>query len=850
MPPKKKKAAINPIVVGTVSTRSTRRQSIVNIEIPKSNRTLIKNTFRSPTSGTPREYSAAENLSEKIKQTYNKMFNRILEPPSGTSLNQLAISKVSSSKFPESKRDSDSKGKSNVKSNEALLQILEDWTDDESQDDKKDSLDTETTDESEYVQQVINNSGNEGTMSDLVSMIQNQSVQEEIVSENETQLSPKQYEVPVEMHEYVQKEVELKIDTDEISKTGNSEESETEVIQEYIIEESEPVPIEEHVEEIVAFEEENIVECVTEEVVTDSDQYVLMDTAEDNTAEVFEINQQKTVSSEAINKGEIVNTVLPNQEKSVDENKEITTENFITEETSQSVSTTDSNDAEVRSFFAKEIENNKTVKEEDIPILGSAVEEQTNSGRENADSVGSIFEENAETETLVETGINNTLVSEEPAEESAKKSTSIEGNNKCELEKNSKEPEKMFLEENIKYENIVSNNEVVEPMDTTEDTTEDTIESKVAQMHLVDEFVKEEDTSDELSEIFNKSTVDLNYSLKEDIEEVIGVKACRKYSKELIKMEDEDELTAKIENKLLEDLEPSNEKPKTRRTRTVDPKSTQKDEEQSEAKVSKPAKLKEKRPVKAKENKSKESTSAKEPKNKKRLPSAQSVKKPKEKNEKKDIGKGDKKDTLKKTTKNDNDQLKKLSKSDNTDSEDTEVRRSSRIKSISVLKKKTTGHGLVRSKSEPVLNESDVSDSNSTHTESEKSTPSASPKVQLKDKKSRWTRSSDNLCDSQSIADSVMKGVTQLSEMMEVDEKPKLPVRDPIVTARLKQFIHLKENSYKTDRMICKEAKKMVCDCFLTMEEIEANEYGCGEDCLNRLLLIEWYDIFLNNITV
>lgn len=36
----------------------------------------------------------------------------------------------------------------------------------------------------------------------------------------------------------------------------------------------------------------------------------------------------------------------------------------------------------------------------------------------------------------------------------------------------------------------------------------------------------------------------------------------------------------------------------------------------------------------------------------------------------------------------------------------------------------------------------------------------------------------------------------------------------------------------------------MVCDCFLTEEEIERGELGCGEDCLNRLLMIEWYTIY------
>lgn len=38
----------------------------------------------------------------------------------------------------------------------------------------------------------------------------------------------------------------------------------------------------------------------------------------------------------------------------------------------------------------------------------------------------------------------------------------------------------------------------------------------------------------------------------------------------------------------------------------------------------------------------------------------------------------------------------------------------------------------------------------------------------------------------------------------------------------------------------------MVCDCFLTEEEIERGELGCGEDCLNRLLMIEWYILYIH----
>ena len=37
-----------------------------------------------------------------------------------------------------------------------------------------------------------------------------------------------------------------------------------------------------------------------------------------------------------------------------------------------------------------------------------------------------------------------------------------------------------------------------------------------------------------------------------------------------------------------------------------------------------------------------------------------------------------------------------------------------------------------------------------------------------------------------------------------------------------------------------KETRRMVCDCSLTPEEVERGERGCGADCLNRLLMIEW----------
>lgn len=69
---------------------------------------------------------------------------------------------------------------------------------------------------------------------------------------------------------------------------------------------------------------------------------------------------------------------------------------------------------------------------------------------------------------------------------------------------------------------------------------------------------------------------------------------------------------------------------------------------------------------------------------------------------------------------------------------------------------------------------------------------------------------------------------------------PMVPeVEDREMEERLSQFEYLPENLYLTERYTNKETKRMVCDCFLTEEEIERGELGCGEDCLNRLLMIE-----------
>ena len=41
-----------------------------------------------------------------------------------------------------------------------------------------------------------------------------------------------------------------------------------------------------------------------------------------------------------------------------------------------------------------------------------------------------------------------------------------------------------------------------------------------------------------------------------------------------------------------------------------------------------------------------------------------------------------------------------------------------------------------------------------------------------------------------------------------------------------------------------REVRRMVCDCTTSKEDREMGYLGCDEDCLNRMLFIEWWVLF------
>lgn len=131
-------------------------------------------------------------------------------------------------------------------------------------------------------------------------------------------------------------------------------------------------------------------------------------------------------------------------------------------------------------------------------------------------------------------------------------------------------------------------------------------------------------------------------------------------------------------------------------------------------------------------------------------------------------------------------------------------RRSGRIKTINKIKQRSQGLGLVKDqKRTKNLAEEDLSsDANMDNSNADKDTP---PETTVPREKTQ-----------------------EELDRLRIDREN-----------GYKLFAQIVDNEYRSERTISKEAKKMSCDCFLTPSEIERGELGCGEDCLNRMLLIE-----------
>lgn len=212
------------------------------------------------------------------------------------------------------------------------------------------------------------------------------------------------------------------------------------------------------------------------------------------------------------------------------------------------------------------------------------------------------------------------------------------------------------------------------------------------------------------------------------------------------------------------------------------------------------------------------------------------------------------------------------------------VRRSTRIRAPPAVKKQTTPKSS-SSDSADATKENPSSSTNASSTRSSSNNSMAAEVSMPVKVKSRWRRSSELEMGGMSTSDQDVG--TTVPSPSQPPEPPPLPApvrtlsekelkakheeEQKELSERLKGYEILRENLYLTERYsifenfaskyscrICyldvmmlmllfyyyriksKEAKRMVCDCSLSKEEISRSEMGCGEDCLNRLLMIEW----------
>lgn len=138
--------------------------------------------------------------------------------------------------------------------------------------------------------------------------------------------------------------------------------------------------------------------------------------------------------------------------------------------------------------------------------------------------------------------------------------------------------------------------------------------------------------------------------------------------------------------------------------------------------------------------------------------------------------------------------------------EETNIRRSGRIKSITETKQRSSrGYGLVR-------------DREDSYAQSE-------------------CGSMDFSDFDNSVSSSGVAPIPLLQERLKTEAELEKEARD--VVEGLNLFTQIVENEFRSERSICRQAKGMQCDCFLTGAELVRGELGCGEDCLNRMLMIE-----------
>ncbi|CAH0557782.1 unnamed protein product [Brassicogethes aeneus] len=759
MPPKRKPA----IVVGTVSTRSTARQSVVNIEIPRSR-------------------------SKRGRKPRNRIEFEV----------EVDVEEVQS--VPEA--------------SQVVKEILDEWSEKENDTEASESEDLSLNESK------LDLSLDEGSQSSSVPEI---TVEVITVDENEFIIQEDATEEPPEVF--------VECSTDDVVSNNGSEYSDAkdtvDPIEEGKDENTNSMPKSESCEAISEEKQEieettssqnseeapEIEEMVVDEEIQDQPETEEMLVQEEN---IEEENSQQQVEEMVV---QVENVEEENSGQQADEmvyeekRKDLVDEELV-EESMKNISLNE----EVSSSNIQEVEETE-INEDPVNQENEELSEESNKNedifddskeQEEINIVQSILEQNEEDEEIDDTKSENIEITPESKNQGSEE---IKDSVELELENTVFYEDTPKIKESNKEETEKEEEKEEDPGEISDDI--DKIRELVNQDLTMEKETVEEDKNEDTNEENENKEMEIKEMLEENEVELEPLKNEEKDTQiedQLQKMEEDESPKEDEREEMVEEilkgvkLKLESSEKKTKKKQKESPKKTPKKSEAAE-----------KKSPKAKKTPNEKAT-------KKTTPKVAKPKVVKEKKEKTPKESRSGKKYKKKVDKKEEDIKNK------DEEESNEIRRSSRIKSITVLKKKTKGHGLVKSKSEQSFLDGDVSEnSNSGFTDSERSTPSASPMPKERSLgKTRWSKSTENLADKEVSPMDI--NLSNVKPKEEQDEQVKL---------RLKQFVHLKENLFLTDRLSCKEAKKMACDCFLTEEEMEEGEYGCGDDCLNRLLMIE-----------
>ncbi|KAJ8320909.1 hypothetical protein KUTeg_002496 [Tegillarca granosa] len=110
--------------------------------------------------------------------------------------------------------------------------------------------------------------------------------------------------------------------------------------------------------------------------------------------------------------------------------------------------------------------------------------------------------------------------------------------------------------------------------------------------------------------------------------------------------------------------------------------------------------------------------------------------------------------------------------------------------------------------------------------------------------KKEFTKKEKKEKDKENVQNSDVTSGSAKPETTPSEKVPAPPKEEEEEEGKPPPFERIEENIYLGERKVSKKMKqvrRMLCDCTTSKEDREMGYEACGEDCLNRMLYIEWY---------